>query len=123
MYYKVVSEVNGKLLPLVHSDIGVQYKIGEWTKPLPNSHLFCFDNIEEARRWAIEWDGLLFKCEIIKSKSNPIFLYEGNLDTINVINFLNKINKLKRNKKAFTHLLNECDFVTCDAIKLVNEIL
>jgi len=121
-YYKVVQNHGGKLFPLVHPAIGVEYKVDEWTKPLEGTQLICLDSLIEAKRWSDNWNGEIWECEVIKTKSIPIFLLKGNIDTYNVLDFIKKISKLKKSKKKFTHLLDKASYVFCDSIKLTQKV-
>lgn len=127
--YKVVSNVNGKLLPAVHYTLGPEYKLKEWVKPeIQGTQLMCWNSLDRARIFAGVSGGYIYKCEYVKTKQLPIFLRGGNAFTNYVEDFLNNILKLKKKRKKFSNLSQfnpekDSEVVFCDKIKLLERVV
>jgi hypothetical protein len=71
--YKVVREEDGKYISSgywYYDEFVIIYKLNEW---INTNHACCFTRLEEAEKFATTPNYIIFKCEIVKEKTYPVY--------------------------------------------------
>lgn len=126
MHYKVVSVIDNKLYSALTygriQDFHVNYKIGEWVKPvIENSKLFVFSRLDRAERYCksqfsqyalIDNKIQIFSCEALNPTTEGRMCYAGSWA---IYDFW-----LNNDRRYEAPLLLHT--VLCDAVKLIERV-
>jgi len=104
--------------------LNVKYKLDEWTFPkVKGSKLFVFDDIDSAKLFAYNNNGITYKCEVLNPKKTGPF-YSGVVSNAKATILMWK---KYTQKKKYSHLvwglcLVPRHTVWVDAVKLIKKV-